>query len=382
MKIQKLKQSRFAKLKIFIALLLLAGVGSYLVFVSQAQRGGDPNGPIYAPGYVDLDQDPRDSGTAAHDLYRGYYSGYTLPPAGTTIRGLIKLFRIQPVGNARYDSKSQIVLMVSYDTQKYKFLGSTCLWKHGCTAKFDYNLQTAASASASRSPGEADMCDLDECWHKKKIAFCFTLPPGPPEIYEEVVANYQFQRTASSSTHNGPAIARAFGYSSNGGCESNPEFKDIWFYRTDDEQCGLLTDAENNVTNWDCDNGNGPGAGPGIFTGFGNGSGGEGTGDNGVGTGPGAGSGGGGGGSSANKQADKPNSLPSPSPQGDDKQTELDPDPFFDGKNFEKGSDTDNLVFGNSTIGGKKVPKVLLYILSAVLLGGTGGALWWRWKRR
>lgn len=122
--------------------------------------------------------------------------------------------------------------------------------------------------------------------------------------------------------------------------------------------------------------------GPGPGRGEGDGKTGQGTDGQGPGQGPSTGAGGGGG-AAANKQQEKPNPVPNAAAQGDvAEQPKPEPSPFFDGRNYEKGSDSDNLVFGNSTIGGKKVPKILLYLLSALLLGGAGGALYWRWKRQ
>jgi hypothetical protein len=123
----------------------------------------------------------------------------------------------------------------------------------------------------------------------------------------------------------------------------------------------------------------GPGGPSGPGPGIGNGDGGTGTGTNGQGAG-----GGGGGGASATTEADKPNPLPSTASQGDTtEQPEVDPSPFFDGKLFAAGSDSDGSISKDKTveIGGLRIGYGWFYLLGLVVV--IAGSLatysfWWR----
>lgn len=112
-------------------------------------------------------------------------------------------------------------------------------------------------------------------------------------------------------------------------------------------------------------------------TGDGNGTGGTGAGANGTGRGGGANGGNG----LANEQADQPNPSPDSSSQGDQKQPEVKPSPFFDGKLFATGSS----VKGPLTISsaGEYFSAYWPYVLGGV--GATGGAAagiyYWYWRR-
>lgn len=128
----------------------------------------------------------------------------------------------------------------------------------------------------------------------------------------------------------------------------------------------------------------GPGPG-GTSGGGGTGSGFTGSGENGVGTGtspsPSPGSGGGGS-STAQKQSNAPNPIPTASPQGDaSEQPDIEPSPFFDGKDYDKGSDSDS--FGSSiSKTGTKLIHSWYYVVGAIVLGGVGGLGYWIWKSR
>jgi len=114
--------------------------------------------------------------------------------------------------------------------------------------------------------------------------------------------------------------------------------------------------------------GPGPGVGPG--------SGGAGTGTNGQGSGVG-----GGGGSSATIEADKPNATPAATGQGDaTEQPEVEPSPFFDGRLFSIGSDSDGSIEKDKTvgIGGLRIGYGWLIVVGLLLVGLAGYFFWWR----
>lgn len=101
-----------------------------------------------------------------------------------------------------------------------------------------------------------------------------------------------------------------------------------------------------------------------------------------TGTSSGSGTGGGGGGSSAKKQSNYPNTIPTSSAQGTkNTQPELQPSPFFDGRNYKPGSDPDTLVSAtHSPV--NKLAKGRYYILATAILCGVVGFWLWRWWQR
>lgn len=130
--------------------------------------------------------------------------------------------------------------------------------------------------------------------------------------------------------------------------------------------------------------GPGPGDGPGPG-GSGPGTAGSGPGTSGI--GPGAGASGGGGGSSATTQSDADNATPSNTDQGDaTEQPKVEPSPFFDGKLFAIGSDSDANIQKDKTvgIGGLRFGYGWFYLLGLLILLGVGGWFGWKWwqKRR
>lgn len=87
-------------------------------------------------------------------------------------------------------------------------------------------------------------------------------------------------------------------------------------------------------------------------------------------------------GASANQQNDRPNNIPTTAEQGEDKnQPEVEPSPFFDGKQYERGSDRVIATTQAGTL--KTVKKYWMAIGSALFIGasGTAGYLWWRKTR-
>lgn len=96
-------------------------------------------------------------------------------------------------------------------------------------------------------------------------------------------------------------------------------------------------------------------------------------------------SGGGGGGAAAQKQAPKPNPLPAdPLPQGEVKKEEPKPkpSPFFDGKEFEQGSNPDTFANTTQEINKQRFSRFIPVIAGALLLGGLVGFGYWKWRRR
>jgi hypothetical protein len=88
--------------------------------------------------------------------------------------------------------------------------------------------------------------------------------------------------------------------------------------------------------------------------------------------------GGGGGGSSANTQSNNPNTVPTSSPQGDSsQQSESNPSPFYDGKQYEPGSDSD-ILGANTTfsVAGYNLKYGWLYVGVLLLITGGGYYVW------
>jgi hypothetical protein len=95
---------------------------------------------------------------------------------------------------------------------------------------------------------------------------------------------------------------------------------------------------------------------------------------------------GGGAGTSTNTQSNTPNTVPASSPQGDtSQQTELNPSPFYDGKQYGPGSDPIDEKLGKLTIGDKKLVHGWLYVLSlvmATILAGLSLLLWHKHRKQ
>lgn len=104
----------------------------------------------------------------------------------------------------------------------------------------------------------------------------------------------------------------------------------------------------------------------------------SGSGSGNIGDGSGAGGAGnsGGGGSSAITQSDKPNALPSSSSQGEVDQQELKPSPFFDGKEFERGSDGDIKAASFSSTAKKMLHKWFIVTPILIVIAAAGYAIW------
>ena len=195
---------------------------------------------------------------------------------------------------------------------------------------------------------------------------------------------YTLQRTAYNPQDQWLAWFHFRHLSAGGTCASNPSAAGY------EEHGG--SNGCGGRTGYACDDGNGAGAGAGTFTGMSGGSGGTGGGSGGTGTGTiGAGPGpvgtnnnGGSNGAAATTAADNPNTIPSPTNQGDiAKQPEIKPSPFFDGKLFGIGSDSDPATQNDKTIsiGGLRIGYGWLYLLGLLALVASVAAgyfLWWR----
>lgn len=85
----------------------------------------------------------------------------------------------------------------------------------------------------------------------------------------------------------------------------------------------------------------------------------------------------GGGGSSANRQGNNPNSIPTASSQGNNAQTAIEPSPFYDGKQYERGTINESVSNIGKAIGVKSLRPWHLFV-SAGMLGAIAGlGVWW-----
>lgn len=95
------------------------------------------------------------------------------------------------------------------------------------------------------------------------------------------------------------------------------------------------------------------------------------------------GSGGSSGGSSANRQSDRQNPIPVSSEQGSqDNQPDLEPTPFFDGKQYAPGSLQDTLAKTTSGVKAKVVKYWPVLIGILLLLGVLGWMAWKNYKQK
>lgn len=93
--------------------------------------------------------------------------------------------------------------------------------------------------------------------------------------------------------------------------------------------------------------------------------------------------GGGGSGRMAKTESNEPDSLPKTSSQGYKKQPELQPSPFFDGKQYTPGSAPDNRSIGSIlSSSDKTIAKGWPFAIGAVAVAGTGFAIYWRLYRK
>lgn len=342
------KQNGFLKSKkllYLLPILLFAAVGGYFVFASQAAQRGDR----VSHGFNEY-------------WNYGDFNNY-VPQPGDTLKGTIDI-DINSDEENTYTTAYQAIFITAYDTKVYKPMNGNCVWRFGCTV--------SSVNTASIDAAVAQYYNEGLGVHKHRVAICFNIPANT--TFAGTAFTYTLQRTSYVPTHTTPSdnwVTSAEGHA-DGSCESNPSAAGFVLDGINDACGGTLP----------CDDGTGPGAGPGTFTGMsgsgGNGTGGNGTGNNGQGTGPGPGSSGGGGGSSATRQGDQPNTTPTTSNQGDNKEEpKLEPSPFFDGKEFEKGSDSDTLA-NTVRSTSRKIANTWPIVLGVILLGGAAGYVIWR----
>lgn len=87
--------------------------------------------------------------------------------------------------------------------------------------------------------------------------------------------------------------------------------------------------------------------------------------------------GGGSGGSSATTQSQQPNTVPSSSGQGDQNQAGIEPSPFFDGKQYEPGSDPDILGVNTTfSVAGHNLKFGWLFVLLVLIFGSVAYFIW------
>ena len=91
----------------------------------------------------------------------------------------------------------------------------------------------------------------------------------------------------------------------------------------------------------------------------------------------------GGGGTSAQTQGNEQNQIPTSTSQGTEtEQTNAEPSPFYDGKQYAPGSDPIDETLGNISVGGRKIAHGWLYLMAFGIAGSAGGYyMWWNHRK-
>lgn len=262
-------------------------------------------------------------------------------PADTT-------FDLPVYGSHGQGGPGQAVLMLSFDRSRVQYLGHTCGTVSPCRSNPTHN------------------GDLPSYRHHVNAFVCFDVPFNgtgvPSEQLLLTVHLKALQHLPGPFNVNWLVLVSG---SAPGSCATNRDATGVQWGNGQGGCGGPDIPA--------CDTGSDVGFGPAPVLGPDPNAGVTGPTGNGSGSGTGAG---GGSGSTANQQSEVQNSLPSTALQGDQKELEVEPSPFFDGKEFKPGSSV------VESVGLIKNGQITLtgwtYILVAVVTVGIAvGAFYW-----
>ena len=331
---KKSKLSRFLSNKLAVTVVVFAVVGTSLLLVARAEKFPDVvNNPSYSNPPINIV-----NGNADIEV-KGQLTNFS---PSTTYQANIVFFS---------------------DTARVEYASYTCNPILTCVDsdwdRYDNNTSNHMDAKVT------------------DLRVCITIPPGFSIDSSSTILTLHYRVKDT----NRPFWLELWHGVATGSCQSNPTASGL------DRGDGAYGTCFNMYTSEaGCVGTGGSGTGRQLGKNPYTSSGGTGTGTQGQGTGtgtsPSTGSGGGGGGSSATTQSDNPNSLPSSSDQGtENKQPEVEPSPFFDGKLFAAGSD----VYDNAnsvSIGGFRLGYGWFYLAGALVLLGVGGFFTWRYRQQ
>lgn len=343
-KVNLTSRKRFLKV---IPILLFAAVGAYVLLKSYAQEYSTQDGFSIAyrhKNYVDNTVVP-----PGQMITFDWWTGYSYNPSNG-----IKHF----------------VFIFSSDSNRAKLKQFTCAPSLQCSWVNWKNYESYFSDAVAPSSDYGY-----NYFRGDKIALCYDLPATYATAIDLIYVEYTSK--TSEPLQAPPYWITSKTIAAPGTCSKNPTATG----GTVTARFGGCADVANPY--WGtaaCDFGYDPsndsGQGYGIKPG--NGQTGLNTGIEGEGQGPGIGTGGGGG-SSANKQSNRPNNVPTTSAQGDNNQPDLEPSPFFDGKQYEPGSDPDLLGVNTTfSIAGHNLKYGWAYVFGLLALVGGGGYCVWR----
>jgi len=264
-------------------------------------------------------------------------------PAGGTFSGVMR-----SAFGFNNTSVQHMVYRVGYLTNRVQVVSVTCLTDWGC------HKSTAGERFGRNKP---------------HIAVCIDVPNG---YFPETTQLFSVQFKAVTALNEANNWWTTDSIIAPDSCQINPNSDGFVINQIDGSGvCGGQFEP--------CDYGPSPG-GEG-YIGFGPRGGGQNetgsnNGNNGTNQGNTGGAGGGGGGSTANTQANQPNTIPSATAQGEQKQPEVEPSPFFDGKEYEPGS-TATRQSAIAKAGATLSASWLYIVAGVVILSAVAGAGYW-----
>jgi hypothetical protein len=252
--------------------------------------------------------------------------------------------------NFNNTSPQHSIFRVGYLTSRVQALSVTCLQEWGCH-------------KSNAMPGFRN---------RPHIAVCMDVPNGR---FPERTPLFKIRFKAVTPLNENNTWWTSDSAVAPGTCLSNPNSDGLRVNTVDGSGvCGGAFEA--------CDNGPNPGGE--TYIGFGprgTTTGPDGSGPEGSGPGPGpSGRSGGSAGSTAKTQANQPNPIPDASAQGEEKQPEIEPSPFFDGKQYEPGSDSTSSI-NSVASASRQILGNWPYILVAFAMIGAGVG-YWLWRQR
>lgn len=200
---------------------------------------------------------------------------------------------------------------------------------------------------------------------RQSIDVCFDIPPSRLGMQNAYLFSSQFKQINTSGDNTHHTLTRWF----KGECKANQHEDDLASWGVTNPDFLGFGRAGNGLG----EGGVGPVEPSGFPTTNNNPSNsGNKTGDNGRSGGTGAGSGS----TAATNLSNQPNSIPESSGLGEEKQPEIEPSPFFDGKLFAAGSDASEI--NSVNVNGIKLGYGWFYLLGGLMLSVVGGFLGWR----
>lgn len=346
-------KTKIQKMTAVLAVAIFAGIGGYLVYFSSAaeRENWEYNGNVTS--HVNLTSVP-------------YWPiGNAEVPAGWKKGSIIRKEMTAQLYN--FGSKYyQLLIDFRFDASKYQLVSVDCRTSNGCARSGASMLGHAYSR------------------HPTGFVVCVNLPPHTDsnpstpvlDISLRLLNDYELEGSTYSYSNMRHGIAE-------GSCAQNPNGIGVVGGGGPGAGCNETWVKEDGVTRYGGTAPCGPNQsiGDAPFNGFTAISNQSKTGTTSQAAGPSGSSGSGSSGNSAVRVGNQPSSTPESAQQGQADDSEVEPSPFYDGREFARGSDQDG-VAGVANEVRKKLSSRWLVVVIAIALGAAAGAVLFFVKKR